>query len=92
MCVHYIMNNIEKVFQHGYIDESELNNISNVNKQYIINNWTHVKNKHTQKTYYLVPCNSSNSKNKLRFDLLKVVCEHQPETFEEKLMKELNIN
>tara|TARA_Y100000389_G_scaffold200460_2_gene240949 strand:- start:13247 stop:13507 length:261 start_codon:yes stop_codon:yes gene_type:complete len=85
------MNNIEKVLKYGYIDESELCGISNVNKQYIINNWIHLKNKHTQKTYFIVPCKSSKSKDNLRFHLLKLMCEHQPETFEDNLMKELNI-
>ena len=31
-------------------------------------------------------------KNIMRFELLKVACEYQPETFEEKLIKELNKN
>lgn len=71
------MDNIETVFKNGYIETNEMKSISNVNKQYITNNWIYVKNKHTHKEYYIIPSVNNNSQDKMRFDLLKVVCEHQ---------------
>jgi hypothetical protein len=51
--------------------------------------------KSTQKEYYVKPpptwMNDELQKN-IRFNLLKIACDHQPETYEEQLMRELNIN
>jgi len=83
------MDNIETVFKNGYIDGEELKVINNTNKQYIIKNWTYVKNVNTNKEYYIIPSDEK-TKNNMRVELLKVACEYQPETFEEKLFRELN--
>lgn len=83
------MNNLETVFKNGYIDGEELKVINNTNKQYIIKNWTYVKNVNTNKEYYIIPSDGK-TKNNMRVELLKVACEYQPETFEEKLFRELN--
>ena len=78
------MENIETVLKNGYIEATEMKHINNVNKQYIIDKWVYVKNKYTHKEYYIIPCVGNNSRDKMRFDLLKVTCEYQPETLEEK--------
>ena len=83
------MDNIETVFKNGYIDGEELKVINNTYKQYIIKNWTYVKNVNTNKEYYIIPSDGK-TKNNMRVELLKVACEYQPETFEEKLFRELN--
>ena len=78
------MKNIETVLKNGYIEANELKGISNANKQYIIDKWFYVKNKHTYKEYYIIPCVNNDPQEKIRFDLLRAACEHQPETLEEK--------
>ena len=82
------MNNI---FNKGYISADKLLQINDIDKQYIIKNWSYVKNINTNKEYYIIPSDGK-IKNNMRFELLKVACEYQPETFEEKLIKELNQN
>tara|TARA_A100001011_G_scaffold379147_1_gene444802 strand:- start:650 stop:907 length:258 start_codon:yes stop_codon:yes gene_type:complete len=84
------MKNIEKVLKDGYIEANEMSGISNSNKQYIIDKWVYVKNKHTYKEYYIIPCTNNDPQSKIRFELLKAACEHQPETLEEKIKRELN--
>ena len=86
-----IMNNIEEVLKSGYIDGKQLSTISQVNKRYIMENWVYVKNKHTNKEYYIIPVSNGNNYNKTRFELLKVACEHQPETLEEKWLREAKL-
>ena len=83
------METITTQFTNGYIDADKLSQINDINKQYIIKNWCYVKNVNTNKEYYIIPSDGK-TKNNMRFELLKVACEYQPETFEEKLFRELN--
>ena len=84
------MDGIDAIYKTGYIDADKLSQINDINKQYIIKNWCYVKNVNTNKEYYIIPSDGKTKKNNMRFELLKVACEYQPETFEEKLFRELN--
>lgn len=83
------------VFGKGYIDVEDLHNISGTGRSLIMKVWIKCKNKNTKKEYYVrpPPANMNNNfQQKVRFELLKIACKYQPETFEEKLMRELKIN
>tara|TARA_Y100000768_G_scaffold387153_1_gene377467 strand:+ start:116 stop:364 length:249 start_codon:yes stop_codon:yes gene_type:complete len=80
---------MNKLFNDGYIDADKLEMVDKINKLNIINNWTFVQNVHTKKKYYIIPSNKI-IKNNMREELLKVACEHQPETYQERLLRELN--
>jgi hypothetical protein len=83
------------VLKNGYIDACDLNKVSKSTQKLILENWIYKKNKHTQKEYYVKPpptWMNDNLQQNTRFNLLKIACEHQPETFEEQLMRELNMN
>ena len=81
------------VLKNGYINACDLNKVSVLTQKLILENWIYKKNKHTQKGYYVKPpptwMNDDLQQN-MRVNLLKIACEHQPETFEERLMRELN--
>ncbi len=82
------------VFKNGYIDTRDFENIKETNKNIIIKEWIYSKNKHTQKEFYIKPPPAQMNDNvyqNVRFELLKNACEHQPETYEEQLLRELNI-
>lgn len=83
------MEIIDTIYKTGYIDANKLSRINDINKQYIIENWFYVKNVHTNQEYYIIPSDGK-TKNNTRFELLKVACEFQPETYEEQLLRELN--
>jgi len=78
-------------FKKGYIDAEDLYKISGSVQELIASTWVHCKNKHTKKEFYVRPSSTNNFKENVRFELLKAACEYQPETYEEKLMRELNI-
>ena len=81
------------VLKNGYIDACDLNKVNKSTKKLILESWIYKKNKDTQKEYYVKPppaCLNHNLQQNMRFNLLKIACEHQPETFEERLMRELN--
>lgn len=82
-------------FNEGYIDACHLNKVSKSTEKLILESWIYKKNKHTQKEYYVKPpptWMNDNPQQNMRFKLLKIACEHQPETYAEKLMRELNTN
>lgn len=79
------------VLKKGYIDAEDLYKISGSGRGLIVKVWVHCKNKHTKKEFYVRPPSTNNFKENMRFELLKVACGDQPETFEEKLMRELKI-
>ena len=81
------MNN---AMENGYIDADKLNLVDELNKLDIINNWTFVQNVYTKKKYYIIPPKNNTQCELTRYELLKVACEHQPETYEEQLLRELN--
>tara|TARA_Y100000389_G_scaffold51246_1_gene46997 strand:- start:1641 stop:1898 length:258 start_codon:yes stop_codon:yes gene_type:complete len=85
------MNDIDTICKTEYIYADKLSQINDINKQYIIKNWSYVKNVNTNQEYYIIPSDEK-TKNNMRFELLKVACEYKPETFEEKLFRELNEN
>lgn len=81
------------VLKKGYIDAEDLYKVSDSERALIVKVWVHCKNKHTKKEFYVRPpptCMNDNFQQNMRFELLKAACEHQPETFAEKLMRELN--
>jgi len=84
------MENIDAIYKTGYIDADKMSQISDINKEYIIKNWCYVKNVHTNQEYYIIPSDGK-TKNNMRFELLKVACEFQPETYEEQLIRELKL-
>lgn len=81
------------VLKNGYIDACDLNKVNKSTKKLILESWIYKKNKHTQKEYYVKPppaCLNDNPQQNMRFNLLKIACEYQPETFAERLMREQN--
>lgn len=79
------------VFNNGYIDATDLNKIDESTRNYVIAHWVYSKNKFTQKVFYIKPPISNNHRENIRFKLLNIACERQPETYAEKLMRELNM-
>ena len=73
-----------------YIDAEDLYKISGPVRELIVSTWVHCKNKHTKKGFYVRPPSINNKENML-FELLKAACEGQPETYEEKIIREFNI-
>uniref|UniRef100_A0AB39JEX8 Uncharacterized protein n=1 Tax=Florenciella sp. virus SA2 TaxID=3240092 RepID=A0AB39JEX8_9VIRU len=84
------MNSV--VLKNGYIDADDLKKKNKSTQKFITTHWVYSKNKFTQKEFYIEPPNINNYQQNMRFNLLKIACEQQPETFEEKLMRELNLH
>jgi len=66
------MKNIESLIKNGYIKEAEMKNVSQKNKDYIVENWEYITNIHTGKGYYII--NNSNL-TKCDYNKTKIYCQ-----------------